>query len=344
MQKPFNIKSPIFILGIQRSGTTWLANIFDSSPDVLLFMEPFSVPYNIFPEFPESSFFLDHSSNSLDNLLQVEMPSRMLKYKSLFLKHSMVDPNLFRLEHGLVSLINRMGRFGPIGLVNRTKKFELLNLNRTDKNYPIIKKNNNPSFWAIKELRLAGKIPLLISAFPKAKFIVIMRHPCATVLSILRWFDKGRLIELLQDLETYLEKIEVQKISNSYQQLISRCKSGSLAHKVALYWRISYETMFKQLENKASVQFVTYEQVAIGTQEACMQIFSRLEIPWSSSIEDYISFSTNKEIEKPEAITTLRNSATYYRDWQARISEATQHAVSEMTDDSFLMPFFKPYY
>ena len=91
-------ESLIFILGIQRSCTTWLANIFISSPDVLLFMEPFSPPYGIFPDPPHHFYFLERSSSFLDNLLCQQMPGRLLRYKSRVFQKSMTHPFWFRFE------------------------------------------------------------------------------------------------------------------------------------------------------------------------------------------------------------------------------------------------------
>lgn len=343
-QAPQLPESLVFILGCQRSGSTWLANILDAGPETLVFMEPFSPPYGIFPEFPDSFYFLENSSSSLDHLLQVEMPYRLLRYKALMFRQSMVSTDWFRLERWLAKLINRVGRFKPHGVQDRIRKFELLNLNRIETSYPLYPKNGEPSVWAIKELRLAGKIPVLLSALPNAHFVVILRHPAATVHSILNWFERGHLGELSRDLETYLEKIEVQTVSRSYQHLIAQCRNGNLAHKVALYWRISYETMFTQLKQHPSVKLLIYEQLASQPKETVAELFAQLDIPWAASLDEYLSYSTNREVEMPGPITTVRKSATYYRAWLTEISEDTRQAVSDMVDDSFLMSHFGPYY
>ena len=97
-------KSLVFILGCQRSGTTWLANIFDASPDTLLFMEPFAPGYKIFPEFPAASIFLDNSSSELNHLLKVDMQARIYQNKSLLFGKSKMNPNLFHIELRLSKL------------------------------------------------------------------------------------------------------------------------------------------------------------------------------------------------------------------------------------------------
>jgi hypothetical protein len=213
-----------------------------------------------------------------------------------------------------------------------------------DDAFPIYPKNRQPTIWVIKELRLAGKIPVLLSAFPQARFLVIIRHPAATVHSILSWFQRGRLGELHQELETYLEKIEIQSVSAPYKHLIARCRQGTLAHRVAFYWRVSYETLFNQLSEHCNACFLIHEQLALQPRATITQTFSRLKIPYSASVEQYLSHSTKESPDQASAITTVRNSATYYRSWMDKISQETQQAAMEITRDSFLLPYFEPFY
>lgn len=338
-------KSLVFILGCQRSGTTWLANIFDSSPDTLLFMEPFAPGYKIFPEFPATTIFLENSTSALDYLLKVDMPARIYQNKALLFDKSKTDARLFLIELRLSKLFNRFGKFVPRNLQERIRKFQLLNLNRIDKNYPIYSKCENPAVWVIKELRLAGKIPILLNTFPDAHYIVIMRHPAATIHSILRLFEKGKLGELRGDMDTYIETIAAQAISERYADLINRCREGSLVHKLALYWRISYETMYKKLEDQSSATFLIYEQLARDPLATIEQVFDPIgEGLVSDSVKEYLTYSSTQEVEKPRAITTVRKSATYYRAWEQKIYEDTQQAVLDITGSSFLMSYFDEFY
>ncbi len=344
IENPLMPESLVFILGSQRSGTTWLTNIFDANPYTLIFMEPFAPFYGIFPEFPDASYFLENSSAYLDNLLQVEMPTRLLRYKSLLFRQSMADPVWFRVERWLAKVVVKSHQFVPNRLQKRIRKFELLNLNHWADGYPIYPKNSWPPMWVIKELRFAGKIPILQHVFPQAHFIVIMRHPCATVHSILKWFERGSLGELRRDLETYLEKIEIQAVSQPYKNLIADCRNGNIVHKIALYWRISYETMFRQMEKYSSVQFLIYEQLALQAKETVERIFGQVGISWSPSVDEYLSYSTNEKAKDSSPITTVRESAEYYRYWIEEIAKDVHQAVLDITGDSFLMPYFEPYY
>ena len=334
-------ESLVFILGCQRSGTTWLANIFDASPDALLFMEPFSPPYGIFPEFPHPSTFLEVSTPELQRLLRVEMPVRLMRHKTLLFPRAVARPRWFRLERWVAQ---KGRRFIPPPLRKRLDKFTLLNLNRFDDSFPLYPKSDHPNTWVIKELRFAGKILLLLEALPEVRLVVIIRHPCATVHSILNWFERGRLGELREQLDTYIERLEAQPVGAGYRDEIAMCRRGSLAHTVALYWRVSYETMVRQIERAPNAELLIYERLASQPRETVVALFGRLGIPWSNSIEEYISYSTSAHVEAPGPITTRRESASYYRSWVDKIPDDVRRAVLDVTRDSGLMSYFDPYY
>jgi len=333
--------SIVFLLGCQRSGTTWLANIFDASPDTLLFMEPFSPPYGIFPEFPGVWEYFDESTPALDRLLCEDMPARLMRYKSLVSPESIADPSRFRRER---SIARRARRFAPPPLRRRIRKFELLNLNRLDDDYPLYPKSTAPALAAVKELRFAGKVPVLRHAFPQASFVVIMRHPAATVHSILGWFARGRLVELRADLDHFLDALEAQPVGEEYRGHIARCRGGGLADTVALYWRVSYETMFRRLEGDSRAQLLVYERLASRPRETAVEMFERLQTPWAPSLDDYLERSTHAGLETSSPIDTRRESATYYRSWVGRLAPDVEAAVRATTEGSFLLPHFEPYY
>ena len=58
--------SNVFLLGCERSGSTWLANIFDAHPDVELWMEPFADYAELFPAVPDRNAWLGQATPALE--------------------------------------------------------------------------------------------------------------------------------------------------------------------------------------------------------------------------------------------------------------------------------------
>lgn len=334
----------IFILGIQRSGTTWLTNIFDSSPDSMVFMEPFAPTSKIFPEFPKTNLFIKDSNACLDKLIQKEMMKRLLRHKSLLPFTSLLLPNLFPLERKIVSLWKKNNyKYMPYSFKSHVKKFSALNYHKMEDAFPIYNKHSHPNYWVIKELRLAGKLPLFIENFPNAHYVVIIRHPAATVNSIINWFEKNRLGELRRDISDYISDLETQSISKLYNDKIGISKSGQLAHILALYWRISYETIFSQLRKNGNFHVIIYEQMVNEPKKIIAQLFNDIGISWNSSVDDYLAFSTRNSIQINNPISTIRKSIDY-KYWIDQISIQDKMAILEIVKESFLVPYFEPYY
>ena len=340
----------VLILGIQRSGSTWLANIFDHREDTLLFMEPFAPYAQIFPEAPPTNVFLTEGTRHVADLFGSPLIERLGRIKTLFTSRAATDPGWFRWERRSWHLLTRFNQWLParvaLHLHRRLLRYHLVNLNRFDPTYPLYRKHRAPRVWVIKDLRLAGWTPVLRNVLPGTPKIVIIRHPMANVHSILTWLERGRLGELNADLSDFLDVLSAQSAGESYRALIDRCRTGSLAHRVALYWRVHNEALIRGLDGCPDFQLVVHEQLASAPLATVRRIFNELGLPASPDAETYVSFSS----ESHHAITvasptdTNRNSAEEYRGWQTRIAPDVEDAVAAIVEDSFLLPLFEPYY
>jgi hypothetical protein len=338
-------ESLLFVLGIQRSGTTWLANILDSSPDTLLFMEPFAPAYGLFPELPDQGFFFRSAPAETIRLLREETYGRLLKRKRLHFARSLIDPRWFKFERATARFFTRFQRYLPARYERRVAQFTLLNLNRFEDSFPLYPKAAFPRHWVVKELRFAGKIPLLRAAFPDARYLVVLRSPHATVDSMLRWFARGGLGEVRGELNSFVEKLECQRIAKCYSAQIDMARAGSIAHRAALYWRVCFEEMVRALEREdASYRVLPYEALASRPQIETRALLDWAGIAWTAHLDAYLKHSTGREVENPAATNTVRQSVTYYGAWQAKIPEEVSQAVDDVVDGSRLMKYFGPYY
>jgi hypothetical protein len=333
-----------FLLGLQRSGSTWLTNIFDAHEQAWVFMEPFAPDYGIFPEFPETNFFLEESSPALRALLREQMPERLLHFKQLFGSRALRSARWFRAERSLVRLMLARSRLLPELVQSRVRKTELLNLNRMDPHAPVVDKDAPPRTWIIKELRLAGKIRLLRDAFPDARFVVLLRHPCANVHAIAAWFARGRLKELRRDLNSFVATLSAQRLGERYQKQLEACRLGDETHRLALYWRVHNEALVEELAQHAAALVLTYEELASSPQSTAARILEFCGLPPSDSVLRYVTASSTTSAADTGRITTLRDSATHYRAWQEKVAPALRKATETLTHDSALLNLFAPYY
>ncbi len=343
-KSPVQVPRLTFLLGLQRSGSTWLTNILDAHERAWVFMEPFAPDYGIFPEFPETAFFLEESSPRIEQLLRERMPERLLHYKKLLTARSVQGEAWFRAERTLLRLMLRQRKLLPKSVWQRVRKTELLNLNRMDDDAPIVDKVSHPDTWVIKELRLAGKLPVLRQAYPDARFVVLLRHPCANVHAIAAWFERGRLRELRRDLDTFVAKMSAQVAGARYAEQLRLCRSGTEAHLIALYWRIHNEALVDQLSGSAQALILPYEELAVSPAPTVARILDFCGLPSSASVEKYVAESSNSSVDAASPITTLRNSATHFRAWEAKIPPAVRETTLAVVQGSPLLAMFDRFY
>jgi hypothetical protein len=310
-----------------------------------LFMEPFAPAYGLFPEFPDQGFFLELSPPAITRLLREESFARLLRRKHLLSPRSIQSPAVFRLERGVARLVARYSRYLSSRIQQRAAQFSLVNMNRFENSYPLYPKISNPPHWVVKELRFAGKIPVLRAAFPEASYLVVLRSPHATVHSMLRWFHKGRLGEVKRELESFVEKLACQRIGEEYASQIRTARAGTTAHRAALYWRACYEQMLGALEREHSrFLLLPYEALASSPQAQAKEVFDWAGIPWSASVGNYLDYSTRSEVQNPSATNTVRQSGGYYASWQAKSAPEVRQAVDEVVEGSRLLDVIAPFY
>ena len=330
-------ESPLFILGLQRSGTTWLTNIFDSSPDTLLFFEPFAPKYNLFEHFPHEFFYVDSPSPFLSNLLKENIPN-LINYKSVLFRRGDINHFAFNTERILMHAILKFDRIFRSSRLQFAHQYQLLNLNRFNDKDLFFQKNKVCKQLVIKELRLGGKVKLIKDTYPDARFILIVRHPVAVVHSMLTWIKKGHLGELRSGINIYFECIENQTVYQPYLDKINYCRNKDMTYKLALFWLINTEIALSQLKDYKNARIVIYENLAKNPLRVVQELYDFLELDVESQVENYLEKSTTQASPKTGIIETVRQSKTYYAKWQNQVSKPTQQAVLEIVEGNGLLP------
>jgi len=328
---------PIFLLGIQRSGTTWLTNLFDSSSHTLTFMEPLSAGLGLAPEYPDRLSWLRGTTPELTELLAGELPRRLERAKYLVLRRSLGSPGLFRFERAFARLALGSGPLLPLGLHRRCFRFQQINLNRFEPDAPLVRKVS-PMTWVIKELRLSGTVPIVRAAFPSARFLVIIRHPVDTVLSMLRWIRKGRLLELRDDLVGLAARLRSERLGDDYNALIERAEASGVAAKLALYWRVCYESLIRDVPGSLST-FVTLEELSDQPGARLREVFAKVGLPYEVSVQRYLDRSTSSAGGKG-VLSTTRPRSFHRQERSKGEKDDLAGQILEITADSPLMDLF----
>ena len=175
----------LFILGAPRSGTTWLAKIFDSHPDVLYRNEPDTVLHE--PRLPlllcppeDIGRYRDIARAYVERLLDVRtlktagsMPVFAKRY-AMPLAHPLRLLWIYALQ---VAHEVRRGR----AIAQRLPVPDLVR--------PGLRQ---PPMVVVKSVNARGLARLLLEAMPASRIVFILRHPCGQIASVMRGLKSGQ--------------------------------------------------------------------------------------------------------------------------------------------------------
>lgn len=335
----------VFILGTQRSGTTWLANIFDSNPRCLHYYEPFAPAYGIFPYFPHEFRLVLPPAPEVAALLRTDIP-RLERYRSRLFDSVHETRREFLFEAWLMKKLEALGHRLHTDAFRFASQFNLVHLNRIGQEPVAFFAKTEPiRITAIKEVRLYFKAALLADVFPGARFVHVVRHPAAVVNSMEGFLNRGRLIELREHIWRFVDSIRAQEDLARYAPVLDRVRPENLRDRLAAYWRIANEELSRQLATLPERACpLTYEDLATDPLARIAELFEWCGLPASEETNAYIRRSSTSRTGRDTELDTNRVSATYYRDWLEKVPSGILESVERVCADSPLMARFEPFY
>jgi hypothetical protein len=298
-----------FLLGCERSGSTWLGNILDAHEEVDFIMEPFAPYASLFPGFPHRNLYVRESSTAVEELVRQRLGSVLAKKYPLLYQpgrsmHWKVADHYvmkaFRTVH------QRLSGAPPLKYL----QWELLNLNHSKVPLGMQGRRKSPRrHFVLKELRLNLKMRLLVKAVPEARFLVIVRNPAAQLTSIRRWMEKGYLHELAVALKSLSANPSQHQYPDHYGKWFG---NGNLGHVLVAWWFLNYELLLADLRDSGvPMMLIRHEELAAGPSVWSEKILAFLGLSPSQSVKEYIQWSTETPPRSSSPLDTFRQSADH---------------------------------
>lgn len=324
----------LFLLGTERSGSTWLANILDAHPAVDLVMEPFADYAGLFPEIPDRNVCVEHGSAELCRALQAGY-ARLPGFQHPWLYRPGRSPWLRRGEQRAVQGLRRVLRRGAGLSPQRLERYVLLQLNSLETPSAHLTRKRRPAALRVtKELRLNFKVPLLREAFPEARFLVVLRHPGAQIASILAWMQRGRLGELSRALTGLRDAARGQeRLRAPAEALFTGSPEDGLVTALAAWWALQHAVLLADLERVGAPHtIVRYERLAqdAGAEVEGLLGFAGLDA--AVEVERYVAWSAAGDPRGGSPTETVRRSAAYAREAMAAVPPSVEAALRRVRD------------
>ena len=298
----------ILIVGAPRSGTTWLAKIFDSHPDVIYSHEP-------------DEAVRGGGSIQANMALWVRQRDPRTAGKRPFFRKSWQTAPARLLRTGLTYAGAAASRIGipdwPIPDLGAIEQARMV----------------------IKSVRLSEGIGEFARAFPDGRALLILRHPCGQVASVMRGTKDGRFD--LAESGTDMPFDEAAAIAFAARLGTDEPAFQHLpdAAKYAWSWRAFNETAFASISGQANARVVVYEDLCANPSVQAHAILTFAGLSWDEQTETFLCHSTRFD-GRVGYYAVVRNSIAAAERWRTSMTVQDQEAVRAVVRDSPLARYW----
>ena len=312
------LASPILILGAPRSGTTWLAKIIDSHPDVVYRHEPDAT-------LPGPSPLTREGLPSLLALWAAETGARTVTKRPYFRKSWQPGwaRGLRTLFAAAATASSRLPR--PLRALGQCR-------------IPDFAAHPAPRV-AIKSIGWTEGAALLVRTLPGSRTIFILRHPCGQVASVMRGKRQFQFDLKTQGTDMPFDEAAAVRFAASQGVGAAAFEVLPDAAKYAWSWRAFNEPAYAALATQPNVQVVLYEALCAEPERLARRILAFAGLQWSGQTSEFVTRSTGHQ-GKAGYYAVFRDAVVAAEAWRTSMTTDDQAAVGSVVSASPLARFW----
>lgn len=315
------MKSRVFIIGSPRSGTTWIAKLFDANPNVIYRHEPDSVFIN--REMPgaipveQTARYLTTARAYLDNLCTISSVKTSSSRPHFRKKYR--GPINSLLNSSSLLALRALEMIKPIrGRVNRVRLPDFVNRERMEDCNVVV-----------KSVVASGRAGVYARACPEDRFILVIRHPAGIVASQLRGKRLGHLNGA----------IAINALSQSQGAIrrgisLEALTAMSDIERICWSWVIKNEQMLRQVEGLENCLVVDYENVAKDTRCWVERMYEHARIELAEETVEFVGASQNVVAKESDFYSVYRNSEESAQKWRSELDCEQIDMIRTITEDT----------
>lgn len=313
-------KNPILLFGLPRSGTSWLAKIFDSHPGVFYLHEP------------DKTIRAPDLQDCMTRPLSSQEQEKFLNYVDVWLnctRSSVVAsrPVFQKKFDNLIMKLYRPRAYFAGKLIERAGK---------DISIPGIASANRPEVRvAWKSINSSGRLGALAEHLPESHGILILRHPCGEIASVLRNERRNPHVKssASQDMGIY-ESLGKTVTGQQLGFSLDMAKRLSAAERLAWRWKILSDHAVGEVKTLKNVKVVSYDAACGDPLMASKELFYFCGLNWTEQTEAFIRRSTTPEKEDPSYFALNKDPAKSANKWKTELSKEEIDSILSVLKDS----------
>jgi sulfotransferase family protein len=267
----------LLLVGMARSGTSWIGKIFDSHPWSLYKHEPDRILSGVpmAPRLVDSQQFATPIRRFFEQL-----PLLMQTHTAGSLP---IFPKQYR--SAIAQQIHRASVLVAIAAETSLKlKLPILQLARV--NGPGIK-----IVW--KSIDSLGRLGVILNVMEDCRAIQITRHPCASISSTLRGEAQRKFSSSVSASEDYgIMQVFVETAVRNRGLTVKHLRQLHPVERLAWIWVLANEKAAEETKVSPRCTTVRYEDVCLNPTTTMKELFSFSGLEWTHQTSDFIKAST----------------------------------------------------
>ncbi len=309
----------ILILGSGRSGTTFLAKLFDSHPNVLYRHEPDSIlvdstiPFQ--PKGDELGRFLPAASRYLQRLATVRSPKVAV--------HVPLFPKRFRSTggqklHDVLSLCAKALARAP-GMERRLRVPDL------------VRETQEAPRYVIKSVNSLNRARLFSDARETLRIVHIVRHPCGVVASQIR----GARLRLMNP-TVFFDSLFRMENTARYGLTRDDMERRSFEEQTAFQWMITNDHVFGEMADHPRYRMVRYEDLCLDTARVTAELFEFCGLEKNAQTDAFVSQLEEQAQGDASYFSVMRSPKKAVYKWKEELEPDQIERVIAITSRSRL--------
>ena len=317
----------IALLGMPRSGTTWIGKIFDSHPLTLYRHEPdigllanglVAGHIPILAPLSSAASLAGAVARFLDQIMRRR--TARTSGKAPFFPKDYYTPGTYQSRRAIAYFAKLASRLHP--------------------NFPIpdcvdtTKRTDIKVVW--KSINLAGCLGVIASNLVGGKAFLILRHPCGQINSVMRGEARGKFTSSTPASEDYgvVEFLLRTESARAYGLDMAAMRGMLPVERLAWHWVLINEKAVSEARQLDNCMIVRYEAMCAEPVAQAKKLFDFAGLEWHSQTQEFICRSTSEMDNSYYGVQKRPLQAA--NKWRQQMTESDVARIMNIVDGSTL--------